>query len=115
MESPDAVWMPAWLPGRPLSENGPDPRNVPGGIPPSKNSINNPIQKTIPAATRPNRSRDGSPGAFGRQPSAHDAQINDVRADKVTAVKSQIESGAYDTDGKKLDAAIEKMLDEVLK
>jgi flagellar biosynthesis anti-sigma factor FlgM len=38
----------------------------------------------------------------------------DVRADKVAAVKAQIESGTYEDD-KKLDAAADRLLDDLLK
>jgi anti-sigma28 factor (negative regulator of flagellin synthesis) len=37
-----------------------------------------------------------------------------VRVDKVAALKAQIENGSYDTDGKKLDSAVDKMLDDVV-
>jgi anti-sigma28 factor (negative regulator of flagellin synthesis) len=38
---------------------------------------------------------------------------NDVRAEKVASIKAQIESGTYDTDGKKLDAALDSLLDDL--
>jgi flagellar biosynthesis anti-sigma factor FlgM len=40
---------------------------------------------------------------------------NDVRADKVAAIRAQIENGTYDTDGRKLDAAIDGLLDDLTK
>lgn len=40
---------------------------------------------------------------------------NDVRAEKVAAIKAQIESGTYDTDGKKLDASLDGLLDDLTK
>jgi anti-sigma28 factor (negative regulator of flagellin synthesis) len=42
-------------------------------------------------------------------------KTNDVRNDKVAAVKAQIASGIYDADGSKLDAATDKLLDEISK
>ncbi len=42
-------------------------------------------------------------------------KTNDVRTDKVAAVKAQIASGIYDADGSKLDAATNKLLDELSK
>jgi anti-sigma28 factor (negative regulator of flagellin synthesis) len=42
-------------------------------------------------------------------------KTNDVRTDKVAAVKAQIASGIYDADGSKLDAATDKLLDEINK
>jgi anti-sigma28 factor (negative regulator of flagellin synthesis) len=40
-------------------------------------------------------------------------KTNDVRTDKVAAVKAQIASGIYDADGSKLDAATNKLLDAI--
>jgi len=40
-------------------------------------------------------------------------KANDIRTDKVAAIKSQIASGIYDADGSKLDAATDKLLDEI--
>ena len=39
---------------------------------------------------------------------------NDVRADKVAQVKAQIEAGTYETD-EKLDAAVDRLLDDLQK
>jgi negative regulator of flagellin synthesis FlgM len=38
-------------------------------------------------------------------------KTNDIRADKVAAIKSQIADGTYDADGSKLDAATGPLLD----
>ncbi|MBC7783407.1 MAG: flagellar biosynthesis anti-sigma factor FlgM [Burkholderiales bacterium] len=40
-------------------------------------------------------------------------KTNDVRIDKVNEIKAQIAAGTYETD-EKLDAAADKLLDEVL-
>jgi len=40
-------------------------------------------------------------------------QTNDVRADKVASVRSAIEAGTYEDD-KKLDIAVDRMLDDIL-
>jgi anti-sigma28 factor (negative regulator of flagellin synthesis) len=88
-------------------------RNVQSNSPVQK-LINNPIQKTISGDAPKTRSMDRLE-LSGVSHLLTTLKSNDVRADKVTAIKSQIESGTYDADGKKLDAAIEKMLDEVLK
>jgi flagellar biosynthesis anti-sigma factor FlgM len=40
-------------------------------------------------------------------------KTNDVRADKVASIKSQIESGSYDADGSKLDTAVSNLLNEI--
>ena len=39
---------------------------------------------------------------------------NDIRADKVAEIKGQIEAGTYEDDAK-LDGAIDKLLDDLLK
>ena len=39
---------------------------------------------------------------------------NDVRVDKVSVIKSQIEAGSYES-GEKLDIAVDRMLDEMLR
>jgi anti-sigma28 factor (negative regulator of flagellin synthesis) len=40
-------------------------------------------------------------------------KANDVRLDKVAAIRAQIEAGTYE-DEKKLDVAVDKLLDELL-
>jgi len=40
---------------------------------------------------------------------------NDVRAEKVAAIKAQIESGTYDADGTKLNASLDGLLDDLTK
>ena len=42
-------------------------------------------------------------------------KVNNIRADKVAAIKAQLEAGTYDPDGAKLDAAIDRLLDDVMK
>lgn len=42
-------------------------------------------------------------------------KTNDIRTDKVAEVKAQIASGIYDADGSKLDAATDKLLDDLTK
>jgi len=42
-------------------------------------------------------------------------KTNDIRTDKVAAIKSQIADGSYDADGSKLDGATDKLLDELSK
>ena len=41
-------------------------------------------------------------------------KTNDIRADKVAAVRAQIDAGNYEDD-KKIDAALDKLLDDLLK
>jgi flagellar biosynthesis anti-sigma factor FlgM len=42
-------------------------------------------------------------------------KTNDVRAEKVAAIKAQIENGTYDVDNKKLDGALDGLLDDLTK
>jgi anti-sigma28 factor (negative regulator of flagellin synthesis) len=75
--------------------------------------INNPIQKEVPAnATAPTKASDrlelsGISHLLGI------AKNNDIRTDKVADIRQQIENGSYDADGSKLDAAADKVLDEL--
>jgi negative regulator of flagellin synthesis FlgM len=41
-------------------------------------------------------------------------KTNDIRADKVAAIKAQLEAGTYETD-EKLDIAADRLLDDLLK
>ena len=41
-------------------------------------------------------------------------KANDIRTDKVAAVKAQIEAGTYEDD-KKLDVAVDRLLDDLSK
>ena len=79
--------------------------------------INNPIQKSLPT----------DPAAAGAPPSATDKlelsgnsnllqtlQQNNIRADKVAQVRAQIDAGTYETD-QKLNAAVDKLLDDLTK
>ena len=40
-------------------------------------------------------------------------KTNDIRTEKVAAIKAQIADGSYDADGSKLDAAAGKVLDAI--
>ena len=42
-------------------------------------------------------------------------KTNDIRAEKVAAIKAQIADGSFDADGSKLDAATGPLLDEISK
>lgn len=72
----------------------------------------NPIQKQIPADAPPVRASDrlelSGAGAYLAM-----AKANDVRVDKVQSIREQIQNGTFDADGSKLDAASDKLLDEL--
>jgi len=42
-------------------------------------------------------------------------KANDIRADLVAQIRQQIQAGTYDADGKKLDGAVDRVLDELSK
>jgi len=42
-------------------------------------------------------------------------RTNEVRLDKVAEIKAALANGTYDADEKKLDSAIDKLLDDLLK
>ena len=76
-----------------------------------------PIRKEIPTEAPPQ-----APGARGADKlelsgMSHllkTLKSNDVRADMVAQVKAQIEAGTYETD-EKLDAAVDRLLDDLQK
>ncbi len=79
---------------------------------PVQKIVANPIQKQIPPDAPPVRASDrlelsGASGFLAALKS------NDVRTDKVASIRQQLQDGTYDPDGKKLDAATDKLLDEL--
>ena len=42
-------------------------------------------------------------------------KTNDVRTDKISSIRDQIAAGTYDADGAKLEGAVDKMLDDLMK
>ena len=86
------------------------------GAGPVQRIVTNPIQKQIPAdapAQLPAKTADRLE-LSGVSHLLKTLKNNDVRTDKVAIIKAQIEAGAYD-DEKKLDAAVDKLLDDLLK
>jgi flagellar biosynthesis anti-sigma factor FlgM len=75
---------------------------------------NNPIQKQIPTegAGRPSASDRVELSGAGHL--LQSLKNNDVRADKVADIKAQIASGTYEDDAK-MDVAVDRMLDDLLK
>jgi anti-sigma28 factor (negative regulator of flagellin synthesis) len=86
-----------------------------GSTSPVQKIVNNPIQKTI------------STDAPKQLPVADRLELSgvshllkalksnsDVRTDKVADIKAQIEAGTYDDD-KKLDIAVDRLLDDLLR
>ncbi|HMO25169.1 MAG TPA: flagellar biosynthesis anti-sigma factor FlgM [Tepidisphaeraceae bacterium] len=90
-------------------------------------SINNigttPIQKVInptPASKTAAPAGPASPQRAvdrlelsGMSPMLQTLKKDEVRTEKVNEIRAQIADGTYDADGKKLDAAIDRLLDEL--
>lgn len=87
--------------------------NSVGGNLPIQNISTPAVQKqAAPAASAPARLTDRVE-LSGVSHLLSSLKTNDIRVDKVAAIKAQIEAGTYETDDK-LDAAAGKMLDDVL-
>jgi anti-sigma28 factor (negative regulator of flagellin synthesis) len=72
-----------------------------------------PIQKQLPTESSKPRATDRVElSGMGHLLGA--LKANDIRADKVASVKAQIEAGTYEDD-KKLDAAVDRLLDDLTK
>ena len=87
-----------------------------GNTNPVQRVVTNPVQKQIPTdapAQLPATATDKLE-LSGVSHLLKTLKNNDVRTDKVAIIKAQIEAGAYD-DEKKLDAAVDKLLDDLLK
>jgi anti-sigma28 factor (negative regulator of flagellin synthesis) len=85
-----------------------------GGSTPVQRIIANPIQKTVGASATESSKPTDRLELSGLSGLLKAAKQNDVRLDKVAEVRSAIEAGTYESD-EKLDGAIDKMLDDLLK
>jgi len=76
--------------------------------------VQNPIQKQLPTEqSGPTRASDRLE-LSGASHLLKTLKSNDVRTDKVANIKAQIENGTYEDDHK-LNAAIDKLLDDLTK
>jgi anti-sigma28 factor (negative regulator of flagellin synthesis) len=71
-----------------------------------------PIQRTIPTDAPKQLRLTDKVELSGLGYLLQSLKSNDIRADKVAAIKAQIEAGTYEDD-QKLDAAIDKLLDDL--
>jgi anti-sigma28 factor (negative regulator of flagellin synthesis) len=85
-----------------------------GGAGPVQRVVTNPVQKQIPTDAPAQLPATDRLELSGVSHLLKTLKSNDVRMDKVAIVKAQIEAGTYD-DEKKLDAAVDKLLDDLLK
>ena len=85
------------------------------GPSPIQKLITNPVYKQVPAGAPAPMPATDKVELSSAQASSPLSQSSDIRAAKVADVKAQINAGAYDPDGSKLDGAIDKLLDELNK
>ena len=87
-----------------------------GNNSPLQKIVNQPIQKSIPAdSNQPARGSDKVELTGVSQLLATLKAGGDVRADKVTSIRAQIDAGTYADDDHKLDIAADRMLDDLTK
>ncbi len=85
-----------------------------GNTSPVQKLVTKPIQKQIPADAPRQLVAQDKLELSGISHLLKSLKNNEVRVDKVAEVKAQIEAGTYEDD-QKLDAAIDRMLDDLLK
>jgi negative regulator of flagellin synthesis FlgM len=85
-----------------------------GGSSPVQRLTANPIQKQLPADAPKQMPATDKLELSGASHLLKSLQKNDIRTDKVAEIKAQIASGTYEDD-KKLDAAVDRLLDDLLK
>jgi anti-sigma28 factor (negative regulator of flagellin synthesis) len=82
---------------------------------PVEKIVNNPIQKTIPTDAPKQMPATDRLELSGVSHLLKALKSNsDVRTDKVAEIKAQLEAGTYE-DEKKLDVAVDRLLDDLLK
>jgi anti-sigma28 factor (negative regulator of flagellin synthesis) len=85
-----------------------------GNAGPVQRVVTNPIQKQVPADAPKQLPATDKLELSGVSHLLKSLKNNDVRTDKVAIIKAQIEAGTYDDD-KKLDVAVDRLLDDLLK
>ena len=91
-----------------------NPSGGAGAAGPVQRLVNNPIQKQVPADAPAQLPATDKLQLSGVSHLLKSLKNNDVRTDKVAEIKAQIASGTYEDD-KKLDAAVDRLLDDLLK
>ena len=77
-----------------------------------QNITQKPIMKSIPAGSTPRASDRLELSGHSHLLTA--LRSNEVRVDKVAVIKSQIEAGSYES-SEKLDIAVDRLLDEIMR
>ena len=85
-----------------------------GAAGPVQRLVNNPIQKQVPADAPAQLPATDKLQLSGVSHLLKSLKNNDVRTDKVAEIKAQIASGTYEDD-RKLDVAVDRLLDDLLK
>jgi len=85
-----------------------------GGNSPVQKIVSNPIQKQVPAEAPQQLRGSDRVELSGMSHLLKALKTNDVRTEKFAEIKAQIEAGQYEDD-KKLDAAVDRLLDDLLK
>ena len=85
-----------------------------GGSSPVQRVVTNPVQKQVPADAPAQLPVTDKLELSGASHLLKALKKNDVRTEKVAEIKAQIEAGTYD-DEKKLDVAVDRLLDDLLK
>jgi anti-sigma28 factor (negative regulator of flagellin synthesis) len=85
-----------------------------GSNSPVQKIVSNPIQKSIPADAPKSMAATDKVELSGMSHLLKALKNNDVRTNKVAAIKAQIEAGTYEDDAK-MDVAIDRMLDDLMK
>ena len=90
-----------------------NPINNVGGNSPLARITGTPVQKELAApSTTPRPSLADRVELSGAGGILSALKSNDIRAEKVAAIKAQIEAGTYEDD-KKLDVAVNRLLDDL--
>lgn len=79
---------------------------------PIQKIVSQPIQKQVPADAPKQLPVTDKLELSGMSHLLRTLKQNDIRTDKVAAIRAQIEAGTYEDDAK-LDAAIERLLDDL--
>ena len=85
-----------------------------GNNSPVQKIVSNPVQRQIPADASKQMGATDKVELSGMSHLLKALKTNHVRTEKVVAIKAQIEAGTYEDDAK-MDAAVDKLLDDLMK